>query len=217
MTPTARTPKRDHAPHVCESRSKAAQTDQTLASATTPASQDGRNQPYPYGWRERAGRIVWRCIYLCAFRFVPRTFNWWHRLVLRAFGAEVGTGTAIWPSAEIYFPWRLTLQDYCVIGPQVKLYSLGTIVVGKHAVISQYAHLCAGTHDYTNPTMPLIRSTIHIGNGCWICTEVFVGPDVTIGDRAVVGARAVVVSDLPGDMVCAGNPCRPIKPRVMQA
>jgi putative colanic acid biosynthesis acetyltransferase WcaF len=217
MSPFARTPKRGHAPQESEDRPEVMQVDLNLASATTPASQDGRNQPYPYGWRERAGRIVWRCIYLCAFRFVPRTFNWWHRLVLRAFGAEVGTGTAIWPSAEIYFPWRLTLQDYCVIGPQVKLYSLGTIVVGKHAVISQYAHLCAGTHDYTNPTMPLIRSTIHIGNGCWICTEVFVGPDVTIGDRAVVGARAVVVSDLPGDMVCAGNPCRPIKPRVMQA
>jgi putative colanic acid biosynthesis acetyltransferase WcaF len=179
--------------------------------------QDGRNLPNPYGWGERIARLLWHCAYLGLYRFVPRTFNWWHRFVLRTFGARVGQSVTLWPSAEIYFPWRLDLDDYCVIGPRVRLYSLGTIVIGKHSVVSQYSHICAGTHDYTNPRMPLIRSRVEIGHGCWICTEAFVGPGVRIGDRTVVGARAVVVSDLPQDMVCAGNPCRPIKPRVMQA
>lgn len=195
----------------------ALKTAPAAAASGTPVMQDGRNQPNPYGLGERVGRVLWQCAYICLYRYVPRTFNWWHRVVLRTFGAKVGQGVALWPSAEIYFPWRLRLDDYCVIGARVRLYSLGTIVIGKHSIVSQDSHICAGTHDYTNPTMPLLRSSVEIGDGCWICTEAFVGPGVRIGDRTVVGARAVVVTDLPGDMVCAGNPCRPIKPRVMQA
>jgi putative colanic acid biosynthesis acetyltransferase WcaF len=43
---------------------------------------------------------------------------------------------------------------------------------------------------------------------------VFVGPGVRIGELCVVGARSVVVKDLPPRMVCAGNPCRPLKERI---
>jgi putative colanic acid biosynthesis acetyltransferase WcaF len=179
-------------------------------------TQDGRGAPNPYGFSERLARIIWSISYYLAYRYVPRIFNWWHRAVLRFFGAKVGRGVIIYPSAEIHFPWRVKLGDHCVVGAKVKLYSIGTIHIGEHSVISQHAHLCAGTHDYADPLMPLIRSNICIGRGCWICTEAFVGPSVEIGDRTVVGARAVVVSNLPGDMVCAGNPCRPIKPRIMK-
>jgi putative colanic acid biosynthesis acetyltransferase WcaF len=64
--------------------------------------------------------------------------------------------------------------------------------------------------------MPLLRPAIVIGHGVWICTEAFIGPGAKVGDRAVVGARSVVTGSLPADMVCAGNPCRPIKNRVMR-
>jgi acetyltransferase-like isoleucine patch superfamily enzyme len=39
---------------------------------------------------------------------------------------------------------------------------------------------------------------------------------VTVGDRAVVGARAVVVKDVPPDMVVAGNPAKVIKRRELR-
>src|SRR5204863_444991 len=42
------------------------------------------------------------------------------------------------------------------------------------------------------------------------------GPGITIGEGAVVGARSVVTKDLPPWMVCAGNPCLPIKPRAFK-
>ena len=180
------------------------------------AMQDGRGEPNPYRLSERLARIVWQGVYFLFYRYIPRIFNWWHRIILRLFGAKVGRGVIIHPSAEILFPWQVILHDHCVVGAKVKLYSIGTIQIGEHSVISQHAHLCAGTHDYADPLMPLIRSNICIGSGCWICTEAFIGPSVEIGDRTIVGARAVVVSNLPSGMVCAGNPCRPIKPRIMR-
>ncbi|MGH7178799.1 MAG: hypothetical protein ACREJC_15580, partial [Tepidisphaeraceae bacterium] len=73
--------------------------------------------------------------------------------------------------------------------------------------------LCAGSHDSTSTDYPLLRPSIAVGKDCWIAADAFVGPGVTIGDRTVVGARASVFSDLPGDVIAVGNPARPIRAR----
>ena len=91
------------------------------------------------------------------------------------------------------------------------------IVIGVKAVISQDVHLIAGSHDYTRvdlqPELPLITRPIEIGSQAWVCAQAFVLPGVSIGEGAVIGARSVVTRDQPAWMVCAGNPCRPLKPR----
>jgi len=179
-------------------------------------SQDGRGQPHPYTSHEQLKRLLWHAFYWLAYRWVPRKVNGWHRGALRLFGARVGAGVLIYPSALIECPWNLVLADYCVIGAGVRLYALGHIRLGSHSVVSQRAHLCAGTHDYQDPGMPLLRMPIIIGDGVWICTEAFIGPGAVVGDRSVVGARSVVTGELPPAMVCAGNPCRPIKSRIMR-
>jgi len=175
--------------------------------------QDGRGFPNPYSKVERIRRALWVVVNAMLYRPVPRLLKGWHITWLRLFGARLGRGTVVHPSAEIYFPWRLQTGDFCVIGDRVRIYCLGFIRIGDHTVISQHAHLCAGTHDYTLPHMPLIRSDIQIGRGCWICADAFVGPGVRVGDHTVIGARSVVVKDMPARMVCGGNPCRPLKPR----
>ena len=54
--------------------------------------------------------------------------------------------------------------------------------------------------------MRLTKPPIEVGQGAWICADAFVGPGVTIGDFAVVGARSVVVHDVAPSMIVAGNP-----------
>jgi putative colanic acid biosynthesis acetyltransferase WcaF len=58
-----------------------------------------------------------------------------------------------------------------------------------------------------------VTRPIVIGENAWLATEVFVGPGVTVGELAVVGARSVVVRDLPCRQICVGNPCRPVRDR----
>jgi len=121
------------------------------------------------------------------------------------------------PSTRIVHPWLLTLEDYAMLGDGVNVYNLGHITVGEHTVVSQNVHLCAGTHDYTKSDLPLIRSTITLGRGVWVCADAFIGPGVTVGDNTVVAARAVVVKDVEPSVVVGGNPARVIKQRDMGA
>jgi putative colanic acid biosynthesis acetyltransferase WcaF len=64
--------------------------------------------------------------------------------------------------------------------------------------------------------MPLRRMPIVFSDEAWICADAFIGPGVTVGERAVVGARAVAIRDVPADMLVAGNPALAVKPRVIR-
>jgi putative colanic acid biosynthesis acetyltransferase WcaF len=147
------------------------------------------------------------------FLLSPRPFFGWRRLLLRLFGARIGRHVHIYGSAHIYLPWNLEIGDWSAIGEHALVYNLGLVRIGQNVTISQRAHLCAGTHDYTRPNLPLLKPPIRIGDQAWICADAFVGPGVTVGEGAVVGARAVVVADVgPWDVV-AGNPARLLKKR----
>ena len=85
------------------------------------------------------------------------------------------------------------MGQHSTLSEGVNIYNLGTVSIGDHTVISQDVYVCAGTHDYTQPGLPLLRPSIRIGSGVWICAGAFIGPGVSIGDNSIVGARAVVL------------------------
>lgn len=159
-----------------------------------------------------AARMLW-ALAAPSFRFSPRLAWGWRRWLLRRFGARIGANVHIYPSVRIIMPWMLTIGDESAIGDRVILYALGPIAIGRQVTVSQNAHLCAGSHDYRDPAMPLLKTPITIGDGCWICADAFVGPGVTLGDGAIAGARAVVVANVPAGEIVAGNPARRIGAR----
>lgn len=164
-------------------------------------------------FREKVVRVLWSIVQATLFRWSFRTMNGWRSFLLRLFGAKVGRDCVIRPSVHIEIPWNIRLGDHVALGDRVILYSLGPITIGDRTSISQYAHLCAGTHDHTRPDLPLLRPPITLGADVWIATDVFVGPGVTVGEGAVVGARSNVFSDLPAWKICVGSPARAMKDR----
>lgn len=137
-------------------------------------------------------------------------------MILRLFGAKIGKGVLLRPSAKFTYPWKIEIGDYSWIGDEVVLYSLGEISIGSHSVISQRSYLCAGSHDYKKINFPLIANKIKIENHCWVATDVYVAPGVTIGEGTIVGARSSVFKDLPEMKICIGNPAKPVKDRVLE-
>jgi putative colanic acid biosynthesis acetyltransferase WcaF len=165
-----------------------------------------RSASRPWTRRQYAGRMLWYLVEISLFRLsLPRAYGW-RRFLLRQFGAKMGVSSCVRRTVRIWHPWLLQMDDFSMLGDDVQVYNLGEFSIGQHSIVSQQTYICAGTHDYTR-----------VGHGVWIAAQAFIGPNVSIGDNSVIGARAVVVSDIPAGVVAAGNPARSIKPRTMQS
>lgn len=162
--------------------------------------------------RELAGRAAWG-LASPVFRYSPRLCWGWRRGILRLFGAKIGAGVHVYPSVRVAVPWNVEIGDQAAVGDRAVLYSLGKIKIGPRATVSQGAHLCAGSHDLSRPDRPLTKPPINIGEDVWIAADAFIGPGVSIGDKAVVGARAVVVRDVEQGWTVVGNPARRVRSR----
>lgn len=162
--------------------------------------------------REQAGRVFW-AFSRPFFALSPRPLWGWRRAMLRAFGAKIGADVHIYPTVRVTIPWNLAIADRSAVGDRAILYALGPIDIGADVTISQNAHLCAGSHDWRDPRMPLLKPPVTIGAGAWICADAFVGPGVTIGERTILGARGVAMRDLPANVIATGNPARVVGKR----
>lgn len=178
--------------------------------------QDLASAVVPPGFRGRPRWFVqlWWIVQTALFHASPQALYGWRRFLLRAFGARIGKNVRIRPSVSITYPWKLSIGDWSWVGDHATLYTLGEISIGEHAVVSQHVYLCAASHDYKRPTFDIYAQPIQIEPESWLAAQVFVGPGVTIGRGAVVGACSVVLKDVPPGMVCAGNPLRVLKPRI---
>jgi putative colanic acid biosynthesis acetyltransferase WcaF len=190
----------------------------TATSALGTAWVDLRQYDQSHFDRGRPGWmiLVWWFVQAIAFPLTPHFANGLRAQLLRWFGATIGQGVVIRPTARFTYPWRVELGDYCWVGDDVVFYSLDWIRLGAHSVVSQKSYLCTGSHDITDLAFGLQTAPIAIGSGAWVTTDCFVAPGVTIGANAVVGSRSSVFRDLPEGWVCFGNPCKPVRERSMQ-
>lgn len=156
---------------------------------------------------------LWWMVQAILFNGSPQILYGWRRFLLRLFGARIGRGVLIRPSVEITYPWNLSIGDYSWVGDRVVLYTLGKISIGSHSVVSQRSYICAGSHNPDSVAFDIFASPISIGDECWLAADVFVAPGVSIAHGTVVGARSTVRGDLPGGMICHGDPARPIRRR----
>lgn len=134
-------------------------------------------------------------------------------LILKVFGAEIGKGISIKPRVNIHFPWKLYVGDDVWIGEEVFILNFEPVRIESNTCISQRAFLCGGNHDYQDPSFSYRNKPIVVREGAWVGAQVFIGPGLTINEYAVISAGSIVYKDMPASMVCAGNPCKPIKPR----
>lgn len=185
--------------------------DENIVARTDPAA--FRN---PYGRRNKAARALWGIVWRLLFRPTPpRLLCGWRRMLLRLFGAKVGRA---WfhPRVRIWAPWMLEVGDDVFVDEDVYLYNAYGVTIGDRVIISLRSFLCTASHDAAAPAYDLTGGRITVGKDCWLAAEVFVGPGVTIGEGTVVGARAVVIADLPPWQVAVGHPARPVKPRTLR-
>ena len=136
----------------------------------------------PYPRSEVLRRWLWALVQATVFRWSPRPCHAWRAWLLRWFGATIPDPgqVVVFPTVRVLHPWCLTLEPRSMLGRQVVVYNPARITLAYGANVSQYTHLCAGTHDYSRWAMPLVARPIVIGRNAWVAADVFVGPR---GDR----------------------------------
>jgi len=174
---------------------------------------DANRNAEKWSRKELAGRLLWDLLRVPLFAWSPRQLWVWRRIMLRVFGAKIGSRTRIHPTVSIAIPWKVEIGDHVGIGDKVILYSLGRIKIGNDVTISQHAHLCAGTHAYDDISFPLQKPPITIEDAVWIAADAFVGPNTSVGAGAIVAARSVVVRDVEARTIVAGNPATLVSTR----
>ena len=164
-------------------------------------------------FRNKLGRLLWGLVWATVFRWSLRPMFGWRRLLLKLFGAQLAPSAAVYPSARIWAPWNLEMGERSVLGDYVDCYSVGCIVLESDVTVSQYAFLCTASHDIESPNRSLLKAPIVLRKGSWVFADAFVGMGVTVGEGAVVAARAVVVKDVEAFAVVGGNPAKFLKRR----
>lgn len=160
-------------------------------------------------------RLCWYVINATIFRvLLGRSFTWARHGLLRLFGAKIQSDAYVCPSATIFAPWNLCVGRAC-IGPRVNIYCKAPVVLGDDVVISQDSFLCTAGHDIQSLMLPLTTESIIVKDHVWVAADAFIGMGVTIGEGAVVGARAAVFKDVEPWAVVGGNPANFIKTRVI--
>lgn len=162
--------------------------------------------PASFTLRNRLYRLIWSLCWALFAAWTPPMLHRWRRWLLVRFGARMAPTARVYGSAKIWSPANLEMDDYACIGPRANVYSMATISFGPYALASQGAHLCAGTHDIDDPNFQLQARPIRIEERAWIAAEAFVGPGVTVGAGAVLGARGCAFRNLEPRTVYIGNP-----------
>ena len=167
--------------------------------------------------RNRILRLIWQLTWFALIAWTPPQWRSWRTAIYRLFGAQIARDANIRASARVWAPWHLHMGHRSSLGPRVICYNMAMISFEDDVIVSQGAHLCAGSHDIEDPDFQLVAAPITIGSNCWIAAEAFVGPGVSIGEGAVLGARSVAFGDLAPWTVYVGNPAKPVKARVIGA
>lgn len=135
------------------------------------------------------------------------------RAMWRLAGAKVGKGVRISSSAKIVCSGQLEIGDDTWIGSQVLLAPASRIVIGKNCDIAPRVYIGNGTHEIAPDADRIagkdVALDVTIGDGSWLCANSCILPGVTIGDKCVVAAGAVVAKPFTEDKVLiAGVPAK---------
>lgn len=119
---------------------------------------------------------------------------WWcparaRPLILRVFGASVGSGVIIRSRVRVHWPWKLVIGDNCWIGEGAWLLNLERIVIGHDVCVSQEAFLCTGSHDRKSKSFEFDNGPIEVGDRAWLTARSMILRGTRVPPRGVIVGR----------------------------
>jgi acetyltransferase-like isoleucine patch superfamily enzyme len=112
----------------------------------------------------------------------------------------------------------IRLGDHTNLGFFCEVFSGSSVTVGHHGLFAAQAYLVGGGHEFELEARAVIDQPrtsrgITLGDNVWLGTGAKVLDGVRVGSDVVVGANAVVNTDLPDGAIAAGVPARVLRLR----
>jgi acetyltransferase-like isoleucine patch superfamily enzyme len=121
--------------------------------------------------------------------------------------AHIALGVEVWIGHRLRMGARSTLGQRCYIDAR------GGIRVDTDVSVGREAAVLTATHIPDDPQFGTVLAPVHLERHCWIGVRALVLPGVRVGEGAVVGAGAVVTSDVAPYTIVAGVPATVIRER----
>lgn len=175
---------------------------------------------YNNSWYKPEGTPIKRFLwYFTNILFLKNALNPCNRfkiVLLKIFGAKLGSNITIKPSVNIKYPWRLSIGNNVWIGENVWIDNLADVVIGNNVCISQGAMLLCGNHNYKKTTFDLMVGNIVLKEGSWVGAQSIVCPNVTLHENSILTVGSVAVHDLEANGIYQGNPAKKIRERFIE-
>jgi acetyltransferase-like isoleucine patch superfamily enzyme len=137
----------------------------------------------------------------------------------------IGDHVSIQGKCSFFFPARYSLEPRMIIGDHTGIGHNCSFTVGKEIRIGKHCRFGSAVAVFDapgHPADPVARLAglpsadsevrpVAIGDNVWVGTGAVIFPGVTIGDGSIVAMGAVVMSDVPGNTMVAGNPARQVR------
>jgi acetyltransferase-like isoleucine patch superfamily enzyme len=193
------------------------------AGAPPPQLASLRMWAQKWRWYERntlpwnRARIHWEAMRREAFIRWPV-----HGNVLEAFREgrlEIGPQTLLEPGVWLTAPGqaRIRIGSGTFLNLGVMVAAVELVEIGDHCMFANGCFVTDGNHRFDDPEQPVpwqgftTKGPTRIGDNVWCGAGVVVTSGVTIGERSVIGANSVVVTDVPPFSIAAGAPAKVLR------
>jgi len=107
----------------------------------------------------------------------------------------------------------ITIGDHVLISPGVRISAANRITIGDSCMLASHAYITdSDWHGiYDRSLTPKETHRVVLENNVWIGDSAMVCKGVCIGENSIVGAGSVVTSDIPANVIAAGNPAQIIR------
>jgi acetyltransferase-like isoleucine patch superfamily enzyme len=134
-------------------------------------------------------------------------------------GIDIGDGVFLGRSTILSCKdGDIVLGDHTNLGFHCEIFSGSRVTVGRHGLFAAYVYLVGGGHEFEKADVAVIDQPrasegIILGDNVWLGTGAKILDGARLGRDVVVGANAVVNSDLPDGAIAAGVPARILRKR----
>ncbi len=107
----------------------------------------------------------------------------------------------------------IKIGHYCLLSPGTQIMAAERVVIGDNCMFAASCYISdSDWHGLYNRLRPFrCTKPVELKNNVWVGHGAKIGKGVTIGENSVIAAGAVVVSDVPDNVVVGGNPAKVIK------